>query len=159
VTPGKRFSRCFHATRFTSALPVLARCLRAFYAFHWAEAIRRIAATPLVLRNALGKTISHGGMRFPNYKRFFIAATAGNTPFDYRCRLACGERDNQLEDQWLASGARNAPGLIAIPTGCGKTAAAILAWLWNRLIPTGLAAWYCLPMRAPSFSFKTSPRS
>ena len=88
-------------------------------------------------------------MRFPNYKRFFIAATAGNAPFDYQCRLVCGERDNQLEDQWLASGARSASRLIAIPTGCGKTAAAILAWLWNRLIlndgnwPRRLV--YCLP--------------
>ena len=90
-------------------------------------------------------------MRLPNYKRFFIAATAGNAPFDYQCRLACGERDNQLEDRWLASGAQSASRLIAIPTGCGKTAAAILAWLWNRLIlndgnwPRRLV--YCLPMR------------
>jgi hypothetical protein len=56
--------------------------------------MRRIAETPLVLRNALGKTISQGGMRLPNDKRFFIAATDGNTPFDYQRRPACGDRDN-----------------------------------------------------------------
>src|SRR5271166_5195115 len=89
---------------------------------------------PLFLRNALGKTINHRGMRFPDYKRFFIAATAGNAPFDYQCRLACGERDDQLDDQWLASGAPIVSRLITIPTGCGKTAAATLAWLWNRLV-------------------------
>ena len=90
-------------------------------------------------------------MRFPDYKRFFIAATAGNAPFDYQCRLACGERDDQLDDQWLASGAPIVSRLITIPTGCGKTAAATLAWLWNRLVlndsnwPRRLV--YCLPMR------------
>jgi len=40
--------------------------------------------------------------------------------------------------------------LIRVPTGCGKTAAVIGAWLWRRRIdpqhtPTRLV--YCLPMR------------
>jgi len=43
-------------------------------------------------------------MTDPNYRRFFTTATLGNTPFDYQCRLACGDRDNKSEEQWLASG-------------------------------------------------------
>jgi CRISPR-associated endonuclease/helicase Cas3 len=90
-------------------------------------------------------------MKVPNYERFFAVATVGNTPFDYQCRLACGERDIRSEEQWLASGTPAASRLIKIPTGCGKTAAVILAWFWNRIIlnnngwPRRLA--YCLPMR------------
>src|SRR5207249_24969 len=40
---------------------------------------------------------------------------------------------------------------INVPTGCGKTAAVVLAWLWNRVAlqrenwPRRLV--YCLPMR------------
>ena len=90
-------------------------------------------------------------MTVPNYRRFFSAATLGNTPFDYQCRLACGDRDNKREEQWLASGTPSVSRLVTIPTGCGKTAAVVLAWFWNRIIlksgdwPRRLA--YCLPMR------------
>ncbi len=72
-------------------------------------------------------------MTFPE---FFQAAT-GKPPYDYQKRLAeapaCQSR------------------LISIPTGLGKTAAVILAWLWNRVSlqsdkwPRRLV--YCLPMR------------
>ncbi|MFP4203697.1 MAG: CRISPR-associated endonuclease Cas3'' [Opitutales bacterium] len=89
-------------------------------------------------------------MDTPNtYPEFFEAAT-GHGPYDWQRRLAeepeCRSR------------------LIDIPTGLGKTAGVVLAWLWNRLqtaqlsnhkseiaSPTG-DAWprrlvYCLPMR------------
>jgi CRISPR-associated endonuclease/helicase Cas3 len=68
------------------------------------------------------------------YKAFFRAAF-GNEPFDYQCRLATSEA--------LYS-------LVNVPTGAGKTAAILGAWLWRRLHnPTsvGRRLVYCLPMR------------
>ncbi|SPE63070.1 CRISPR-associated helicase Cas3 [Verrucomicrobia bacterium] len=72
------------------------------------------------------------------FREFFKTATGGREPYDYQCRLAEG-------------GCRCESRLINIPTGLGKTAAAVLAWLWNR-IALGRADWprrlvYCLPMR------------
>jgi CRISPR-associated endonuclease/helicase Cas3 len=95
-----------------------------------------------------------------NFDDFFKAAT-GNASYDYQRRLACGERNGRPEAEWLAGG--NPDGchsqLINIPTGLGKTAA-VLAWLWNRLLPSlnsqqstrNSPPWprrlvYCLPMR------------
>ncbi|MGH8017412.1 MAG: DEAD/DEAH box helicase [Opitutaceae bacterium] len=84
------------------------------------------------------------------FDTFFRAATAtatnpeGNTPYDYQRRLACGEPGR------TANGACESR-LIDIPTGLGKTAAVMLAWLWNRVAqqnpdwPRRLV--YCLPMR------------
>ncbi len=97
-----------------------------------------------------------------NFRDFFEAAT-GHTPYEYQCRLACGEKDDgQSEEDWLThpdpKGYRSR--LINVPTGLGKTAAVVLAWLWNRVaaqienckpeIENG--SWprrlvYCLPMR------------
>lgn len=58
------------------------------------------------------------------------------TPYDYQRRLA---------------GAEEFPALLDIPTGMGKTAAVILAWLWRRLdskmLRTPRRLVYCLPMR------------
>ena len=78
------------------------------------------------------------GMNPPDYKHFFKAATGGrHDPFDYQVRLA---EDPECKSR-----------LINIPTGCGKTAAAVLAWLWNRVKlqrkdwPRRLV--FCLPMR------------
>jgi hypothetical protein len=57
---------------------------------------------------------------------FFQTATRdaahpdGHQPFDYQRRLAC---DPECKSR-----------LIDIPTGLGKTAAVVLAWLWNRVI-------------------------
>ena len=51
------------------------------------------------------------------YKAFFRAAF-NNDPFDYQCRLATSET--------LFS-------LVNVPTGAGKTAAILGAWLWRRL--------------------------
>lgn len=72
-----------------------------------------------------------------SYPKFFEAASGdGRQPYPYQARLAelpCESR------------------LISIPTGLGKTAAVILAWLWNRVSwrspewPRRLV--YCLPMR------------
>lgn len=79
-----------------------------------------------------------------DYSSFFSAATGSDLqPYDYQSRLAelpCESR------------------LISVPTGLGKTAAVILAWLWNRHCNSALALgdapsiWprrlvYCLPMR------------
>ncbi len=73
------------------------------------------------------------------FKAFFQAAT-DNTPYDYQSRLAGNDSDAACDSQ-----------LINIPTGLGKTAAVVLAWLWNRVQlqnpkwPRRLV--YCLPMR------------
>jgi CRISPR-associated endonuclease/helicase Cas3 len=73
---------------------------------------------------------------FQSFRDFFKQAT-GNTPFPYQQRLA--EQDVDLLD---------------VPTGLGKTAAAVLGWLWRRryanpqtrkCTPRRLV--YCLPMR------------
>lgn len=64
----------------------------------------------------------------------FFAAVVSRTPYPYQQDL--GERP------W--------PELLEIPTGLGKTAAIVVAWLWKRLqgdpeTPRRLV--YCLPMR------------
>ena len=61
------------------------------------------------------------------FEQFFQAAT-GYVPYDYQCRLAGGEFGQPCASQ-----------LITVPTGLGKTAAVVLAWLWNRLAPFRLA--------------------
>jgi CRISPR-associated endonuclease/helicase Cas3 len=95
-----------------------------------------------------------------NFDEFFKTGTGfGQGPFDYQRRLACGEQNDRTETQWLAQpdpdGCRSR--LINIPTGLGKTAAAVLAWLWNRFQIRNLKSeirnseWprrlvYCLPI-------------
>src|SRR5262245_58717804 len=73
-----------------------------------------------------------------NFNTFF-KQTTGNLPFPYQHQLAMGE---------------SLPQLIDVPTGAGKTATAILGWLWRRryadedtkrATPRRLV--YCLPMR------------
>src|SRR2546421_7558117 len=95
------------------------------------------------------------------FREFFRDATGGSMPYDYQCRLACGEKtQSESEEEWLAHGTSCESQLINIPTGLGKTAAVVLAWLWNRLFPTlnsqpstiNSPQWprrlvYCLPMR------------
>ena len=89
-------------------------------------------------------------MSYPDYPAFFKAATGGSySPYDYQSRLALGEADSRN------TGAACHSRLINIPTGLGKTAAVVLAWLWNRVAQPDAAArnaWprrlvYCLPMR------------
>jgi CRISPR-associated endonuclease/helicase Cas3 len=95
-----------------------------------------------------------------NFDAFFKTAT-GHGPFEDQCRLACGERQpGETEAQWLAHGTPCESRLINIPTGLGKTAAVVLAWLWNRVAPQienrkseiVNSSWprrlvYCLPIR------------
>jgi len=92
-----------------------------------------------------------------NFSQFFAAAT-GHPPYDYQCRLACGPNARAGNPETLETACACESKLIHIPTGLGKTAAVVLAWLWNRLSdrPTDTHAshprWprrlvYCLPMR------------
>ena len=69
-------------------------------------------------------------MDFPT----FFHTTTGHAPYPYQQRLATGP--------W--------PELLDVPTGLGKTAAVVVAWLWRRVVndeelPRRLV--YCLPMR------------
>lgn len=73
------------------------------------------------------------------YKSLFQRATGGNDPLEYQKRLA-------LDDAF--------PALLDVPTGLGKTAAAIIAWVWRRRFAgeslrerTPRRLVYCLPMR------------
>lgn len=89
-----------------------------------------------------------------NFGQVFKAATEFE-PFGYQCRLACGDGADPKNVESLRNGAACESKLISIPTGLGKTAAVILAWLWNRLLipdEAHRASWprrlvYCLPMR------------
>jgi len=77
-----------------------------------------------------GESVGTGG-----YAEFFARATAGLAPYPYQERLAAAD---------------DAPHLLRVPTGAGKTAAAIVAWLYRlairpRATPRRLV--YCLPMR------------
>ena len=94
---------------------------------------------------------------------FEAAVGKGHKPYDYQCCLACGEQGDIHREKWLfhgdPQGCRSR--LINIPTGLGKTAAAVLAWLGIVSVakPTALNAapltvnsfpWphhYCLPMQ------------
>jgi len=74
------------------------------------------------------------------YRDMFTRAMGGgNEPFPYQTRLAT---DPEI------------PTLIDVPTGAGKTAAVVLAWLWRRRFAdrtirggTPRRLVYCLPMR------------
>ena len=84
------------------------------------------------------------------FNQFFSKAT-GFDPYEYQSRLACGERGALSDHEWLSRSSACESKLIDVPTGLGKTAAVVLAWLWNRAFerrdewPRRLV--YCLPMR------------
>ncbi len=97
----------------------------------------------------------------PRFDTFFEAAT-GHSPYLWQCRLACGEppegancdleKPNDATKAWLVGGNPCDSRLIDIPTGLGKTAGVVIAWLWNRLQSNQESPWprrlvYCLPMR------------
>ena len=68
------------------------------------------------------------------YGEFFQGVSGISAPYPYQRRLA--------EEPW--------PELLEVPTGLGKTAAVVLAWLYKRLQgdpDTPLRLVYCLPMR------------
>lgn len=84
--------------------------------------------------------------------RFKKATGTDNSPCGYQKRLACGEQaEGQADADWLSQSGSCESRLISIPTGLGKTAAVVLAWLWNRVhLQSG--KWprrlvYCLPIR------------
>ena len=85
------------------------------------------------------------------FNHYFLTATGFDDPHDYQKRLACGERGERRQAEWLRDSRACESMLIDIPTGMGKTAAVVLAWLWNRVSkqrddwPRRLV--YCLPMR------------
>lgn len=73
-----------------------------------------------------------------NFEEWFQTAT-GNPPFPYQTALATGPT---LPDQ------------LSVPTGLGKTAAAVLAWMWRRRyaaedvrVATPRRLVFCLPVR------------
>jgi CRISPR-associated endonuclease/helicase Cas3 len=74
-----------------------------------------------------------------DFAEFFRRATNWEAPFHYQIDLATGTV---------------LPDLIRVPTGAGKTAAVVLAWLWRRRFndatktSTPRRLVYCLPMRA-----------
>jgi CRISPR-associated endonuclease/helicase Cas3 len=86
------------------------------------------------------------------YDDFFRQTTGKPQPYGYQCRLACGAGADSGRPETLTSGTSCDSQLISIPTGLGKTAGVVLAWLWNRVHlksekwPRRLV--YCLPMRA-----------
>lgn len=74
-------------------------------------------------------------MSFANFTGLFQLATGNPHPFPYQIRFA--EADEL-------------PELVHAPTGAGKTATAILGWLWRYRFagkPTPRRLVYCLPMR------------
>jgi CRISPR-associated endonuclease/helicase Cas3 len=72
-------------------------------------------------------------MKFTTFAEMFLVAT-GQTPFPYQRRFAESPAP---------------PELVNAPTGAGKTATAILGWLWRRQSNpmTSHRLVYCLPMR------------
>jgi len=91
-----------------------------------------------------------------SFIEFFKVGTGKGQPFNYQCRLACGDRnESESESQWLSRGTKCETTLITIPTGLGKTEAVVFAWLWNRFMSVDGKSdekWqtrliYCLPMR------------
>lgn len=69
------------------------------------------------------------------FDKFFKEATGGQSPYPYQRQFAEGE---------------SIPQLLSVPTGVGKTATAILGWLWRRRTKsesTPRRLVYCLPMR------------
>ena len=73
-------------------------------------------------------------VEYASFKDFFRRAFGNKEPFDYQTRLA---------EEFL-------PDLINVPTGAGKSAAILSAWIWRRLKnpeSSGRRLIYCLPMR------------
>lgn len=88
----------------------------------------------VILQNPLGEPTPS------SFEEFFVAAS-GHRPYSFQRRLA------EAVD-W--------PKMLRVPTGAGKTAAVILAWLWRRRFHPDISVRrstprrlvYCLPMRS-----------
>jgi CRISPR-associated endonuclease/helicase Cas3 len=86
---------------------------------------------------------------------FRVAMGDSLSPYAYQSRLACGPDATPENIESLRRGTQYRSLLINIPTGLGKTAAVVLAWLWNRILHPDSShrdSWprrlvYCLPMR------------
>ena len=63
------------------------------------------------------------------YHQFFVRAfnSEKTEPFDYQVRLALDDSEREIGHPCQTR-------LISVPTGLGKTAAVVLAWVWNRVI-------------------------
>jgi len=81
---------------------------------------------------AFWASTSQGRRQAVNFAGFFDKAT-GNLPYAYQCRLACGQEADPDKTETLMRGSECGSLLINIPTGLGKTAAVVFAWLWNRV--------------------------
>lgn len=85
------------------------------------------------------------------YVEFFRQTSGKPEPYGYQCHLACGPGADLGRPETLTGGTSCGSQLISIPTGLGKTAGVVLAWLWNR-VHLNSENWprrlvYCLPMR------------
>lgn len=69
-----------------------------------------------------------------DFKAFFSTATGKPEPYDYQSRLAESPCESRL---------------ISVPTGLGKTAAVVLAWLWNRQGKVASASAEAVPSTTP----------
>lgn len=75
---------------------------------------------------------------FKSFDDFFKTATGFEEPYPFQRKLATAD---------------NLPRILDVPTGLGKTAAVVLAWLWRRWFDerfrqkTPRRLVYCLPMR------------
>lgn len=86
------------------------------------------------------------------FAAWFEQAT-GHRPYPYQTRFACEQTSSQQPSP-LAGEGRVRGQLVDVPTGLGKTAMAVLGWLWRRRFAdegtrkaTPRRLVYCLPMR------------
>lgn len=100
-----------------------------------------LSLQPLGARGELweGKAMTQPPSPSERFEALFKRATENPAPLPYQKRLALGDPF---------------PALLDVPTGLGKTAAAILAWVWRRRFAeestrrnTPRRLVYCLPMR------------
>ncbi len=86
-----------------------------------------------------------------SFGEFFQKTIGKAVSYASQCRLAYRPEARPQQPATLRGGTDCRSRLIHIPTGLGKTAAVVLAWLWNRVHlqnpnwPRRLV--YCLPMR------------